>query len=168
MGADRASGALRSLVTAGRLVVATEPGRVLTCAGLGSCVAVIVRAADAAVAGMAHVMLPKSPAADVDKPYRYADIAVPALIEAVRAELAAGHRIEALIAGGAFLPGLPEAGAIGARNLEAVTAALRAEDVPLADAATAGRHAQTVAIELSAGNPVTVREAGGRIYALGS
>ena len=157
----------RELVVAGQLAVATAPGSVLTCAGLGSCVAVVLRCRAAAVAGVAHVMLPASPPGEPADPYRYADRAVPALVEVVRGH-AGGAEVEALIAGGATLPGLPEADAIAARNLEAVLSQLSIAGVAVHAQATGGEGAQTISVELIDGTPVTVREPGGRTYALGS
>lgn len=85
----------------GQIVVSADPGSVISALGLGSCIGVVVADRRARVAGMAHVMLPGAPAASAAPPGKFADMAVPALVEAVLALGAERRRLVATIAGGA-------------------------------------------------------------------
>lgn len=145
----------------GELAAIAAPGDELLSIGLGSCVGVAVIDADSGVAGLAHVMLPEANAA-YSAPAKFADRAVPALVERAAQLGADRERLEAVLVGGAQMFG--NAGVagldLGARNEAAVREALARERIPVRAAATGGARGRTVRVR--AGAPrVTVKEAGG-------
>jgi chemotaxis protein CheD len=105
----------------GALAVSRRPDDVLT-AILGSCVGVVMLDHASGVCGLAHVMLPDSRMGRGEElPAKYADLAVPALLAAMRAAGARASRIALALAGGAEIFGLGgAAGGIGTRNVGAV------------------------------------------------
>lgn len=83
------------------LNVAVNP-LILTTLGLGSCVGVCLYDSIAKVAGMAHVMLPYSAQCRSElNPAKYADSAIPALIDDMVKKGALKTRMTAKLAGGA-------------------------------------------------------------------
>ena len=128
----------------GELKVTTDPGEELAVVGLGSCIAIALYDRDGTVAGLAHVVLSSSNGAEVDQPGKYADTAVPALIDAVVGAGARRRRLQATLIGGArmFATGLD----IGARNCEAVTEHLRAAGIPVAATDVGGTRGRTARI----------------------
>ncbi|MDO8690644.1 MAG: chemotaxis protein CheD [Dehalococcoidia bacterium] len=86
----------------GEICTARDPLVVLAAYGLGSCVGVSVYDPVAKVGGLAHVMLPSSREVSLQKlSYRFADVAVPALLEQVQKLGAIRKRLICKIAGGA-------------------------------------------------------------------
>ena len=103
---------------------ARGPDRLRT-TGLGSCVGVVLYDLGTCVAGMVHVMLPNSRNCRELHPQaaKYADLAVPWLVEQVSMAGADTHGLVAKIAGGAQMfvyAGGSDLMRIGPRNVEAV------------------------------------------------
>lgn len=131
----------------GELKAAREPSVRLVCYGLGSCIGVTAYDSRRGVAALAHVVLPDSNLARRSgSPGRFADTALPALLEAV--ERLGGRRENLavkLVGGARVLRFGPSAQLdIGARNIDAVRLALSrlglhpvAEDI-------GGNHGRTV------------------------
>jgi chemotaxis protein CheD len=90
---------------------------------LGSCVAVAVYHPSRQVGAMAHVVLPAS-SGHAASPGKFADTAVPHLIELLRAAGAGPLGLVAKLAGGANMFGHAGPLQIGDKNIEAVLAAL--------------------------------------------
>lgn len=114
------------MVGMGEVKITRSVGGVLIALGLGSCIGVCAYDPQAHVAGMAHVVLPDS-AGNADVPGKFADTAVPFLMEAMHREGASISRIRVALAGGAQLFRHQGTGArldVGPRNAEAVQAAL--------------------------------------------
>jgi chemotaxis protein CheD len=147
------------VVRMGELAVSTTAGDVLVCVGLGSCIGLALVARHGRACGLAHVMLPESNGRGEDKVGKFADLAVPALIDGMARAGVPGRSLEAVLVGGAQMfagsPGME----IGARNEAAVRAELAAAGIPIHAAATAGNTGRTMRVEVGAGS-VTVREAG--------
>ena len=144
----------------GELAVSTNVGDVLVCVGLGSCIGLALVARHGRACGLAHVMLPESSGRGEDKVGKFADLAVPALIDAL-ARVGAGVRsLEAVIVGGAQMFAGSNGMEIGARNEAAVRAGLAAAGIPIHAAATAGNTGRTIRVAVEGGR-VTAREAGG-------
>jgi chemotaxis protein CheD len=149
-------------VRMGRWAVSADAGDVLVTIGLGSCVGVVAVDRTRRVAGLAHVMLPASrgdvAAADRGK---YADLAVPALVEDL---LAAGARrigLEVALVGGAHMFSFGKGQLdVGTRNEAAVREALAALRLPVKVAATSGSKGRTVRVHVGDGR-VLVRAAAG-------
>ncbi|MFS0839332.1 chemotaxis protein CheD [Paenibacillus sp. UNC499MF] len=100
------------------------PGGVLKTTGLGSCVGLTLFDGFAKVGGMAHVMLPTSEIAreGTVNIAKYADTAIPELIDRMTRLGASINRMEAKLAGGAQMFAFAGGGdtmRIGPRNVEA-------------------------------------------------
>jgi len=140
------------IVGVGEIACAHEP-EVLITQALGSCVGVCLWDPRTHIAGMAHVMLPAQPASGfTGRRHRFADIAIPELLEQL-AELGCGrHRLIAKIAGGSSMfKGESGLDSIGGRNVAAVLEQLEHGGVPVRAADTGGSHARTVELRLDTG-----------------
>lgn len=136
---------------------------VLASFGLGSCVAVAMLDPVRKKGGLAHVMLPESRGRDSDlTPGKFADTAVGRLVDELVAIGARPASLKCKIVGGAemFLalgssaekPGAgSSASRIGARNVEAVKAALEETGVSLVAEDTGGNHGRTVRFDTATG-----------------
>jgi len=125
---------------------AERPDRLRT-AGLGSCVGVVVYDDVAGRAAMAHVMLPDHHLARSSfHPAKFADTAVPGLVELLLKKGSAIENLKAKFAGGAEM--FPRSGgngqAIGARNITAVMEGLRRLNIPLIARDTGGNAGRTI------------------------
>ena len=147
----------------GELAVSAAPGDELVSMGLGSCVGVALVDREGAIAGLAHVMLPTANAA-YSAPAKFADRAVPTLLDCVERLGAQRERMVAVLAGGAQMFAGAKAGVagldLGARNEAAVREALADAGVPVRAAATGGDRGRTVRVRVGEAR-VSVKEAGG-------
>jgi chemotaxis protein CheD len=143
----------------GEIAASASPGDVLVCVGLGSCIGLALVCRDAAVGGMAHIVLPGANGREPERPGKFADRAVPALIDAMGRHGAPTRSLDAVLVGGAQMfsagPGMD----IGTRNEDAVRALLAEAGIPVTATATAGSVGRTVRVHVATGT-VTVREAG--------
>ena len=78
------SNASTIMVGLGEVKISKDPETVLACLGLGSCVAITVFDPVAKIGGMAHVVLPESRGRSGEKAGRYADVAIPQLLEKLK------------------------------------------------------------------------------------
>jgi chemotaxis protein CheD len=128
--------------------VAKYPNSIRT-TGLGSCVGVTLYDSSSKVAGMAHVMLPTSTLAKNDdfKNAKYADTALPELLDMVIKAGGNRSRLVAKMAGGAQMfnfTGSSETMRIGPRNVEACKEALKKLGIRLVSEDTGGNIGRTV------------------------
>jgi chemotaxis protein CheD len=147
----------------GEFTVSSSANAVLTCIGLGSCIAVCIYDRLAKVGGMVHVVLPRRDGPEDNNPGRYANIAVPHLLDLVFKNGGMKNRLTVKIAGGAQMtmaPGLRDTFKTGERNLAEVKAALEKENVSLASADVGGHMGRTVKMYIDSGK-VTVKTVGG-------
>lgn len=150
-----------AVVRMGEAAVSGTAGDTLACIGLGSCIGLALYDRRAGVAALAHVMLPKAPSPDAPAPGKYADLAVPALIELAIAEGAAKPSLEAVLVGGAAMFALNGTQDIGARNAAAVNDVLKDLRIPVRAQDVGGNKGRTIKIDVSAAMTTMVREAGG-------
>ena len=144
-------------VRMGEMVVSSTATDELMALGLGSCIGLAIVDRKAGVAGLAHIVLPEShPDGDSGK---FADTAVPALVERMRGAGALVRRMEAAIAGGARMFEMSGGLDIGARNDQAVRAALATARVTLRATETGGNMGRTMRVSVGDG-VVSVRTAG--------
>jgi len=137
---------------------------VLVAIGLGSCVGVCFYDPFLKCGGMAHVMLPDSEqilgaGAEVTKPGKFADTALPELLRRMVEMGALAQRLEVKIAGGAQmfnLNGGNDRLQIGPRNVEAIERILAKMNLKLTGKNTGGNHGRSVRFDLATGL-VTVR-----------
>ena len=146
-----------SVVGLGEIKVATGADDVLVCLGLGSCVALCYHDPVAKVGGMAHIVLPSSEGRALGSPGKFADTAVPALIEAVTKAGGLKSRLSVRIAGGAQMTMASEASGIfsvGGSNIEATKTALRREGLRVLAEDTGGAAGRTVRLAAGSGGVV--------------
>lgn len=142
----------RTFVYPGGLHVVRAPASMVTI--VGSCVAVCVKAPCANVGGMVHFLMPEGP----DHPATrmgYANHAVPALVEAVRA-LADDAYVEAMLAGGAQVRGaaVGPRRKMGAENVDAARRALARLDVTIVSEVVGGSFGRRVLYDVGRGDMV--------------
>jgi chemotaxis protein CheD len=154
---------METVVRMGEASASGAPGDVLACIGLGSCIGLALVDRGRGVAALSHVMLPESPQADPPQPHKFADLAVPALVDLALANGAYRTRLEAALVGGAAMFQFGGSGQdIGLRNQQAVTRLLERARIPVSAARTGGSKGRTVRVTVGDDITITVREAGGR------
>jgi chemotaxis protein CheD len=147
-------------VRMGEIVVSANPGDVLVSLGLGSCIGLALVDQRRGIAGLAHIMLPEALAGG-GPVGKFADLAVPELVEQTVALGTSRPMLRAVLVGGAQMFSLGGSGAldIGVRNDTAVREALRQERITVAAAETGGSNGRT--IRVMPGGAVLSKEAGG-------
>jgi len=150
-------------VRLGELKWGNHPSGVLATFGLGSCIALTAYDPAIRLGAMVHIILPDSSLARQPfSPAKFADTAVPLLLETVLREGAARARLQVKMAGGARVLAIPQGAKmldIGTRNIEAVMQALQKERIPLAGCDVGGNHGRTMKLYLGTGR-VTVAAIG--------
>ena len=131
--------------------------------GLGSCVGVTLYDPTKKVAGMAHVMLPSSSLAKNDefKNAKYADTALPELVDMVTKAGANRTKLVAKMAGGAQMfnfGGNSDTMRIGPRNVEACKDVLKKLGIRIVAEDTGGSHGRTIELYTDTG-VLTIRTA---------
>ncbi|MBP1931518.1 chemotaxis protein CheD [Ammoniphilus resinae] len=136
------------------LNIASSPDRIRT-VGLGSCVGVALYDKITKIGGLAHIMLPSSTLnKGVLNVAKYADTAIPKLIDDMVKKGADSRRIIAKIAGGAQMFSFSSASEImriGPRNVEACKEALRHARIHLNCEDTGGNWGRTIEMDCSTG-----------------
>jgi chemotaxis protein CheD len=152
---------MEQMVRMGELAISNTDGDVLTSLGLGSCIGLAVVDRRAHAAGLAHIVLPSG---DEAVP-KFADAAVPALLDGL-AELGASRIfMQAVLVGGASMFGSVSGLDVGTRNAVAVREQLAARRVPIVAEEVGGDKGRTIRVDVGSG-AVSVREAGGRTMAV--
>ncbi|MDR0764580.1 MAG: chemotaxis protein CheD [Synergistaceae bacterium] len=131
------------------LVVSKHPAT-LTALGLGSCIGLVIFDQLSRTAGMAHIMLPDSSEAHkVSRPGKFADTAVPLLLDELYKLGTVKAQLRAKMAGGARM--FPVSGkadhaifSVGNRNIEATTRMLGAAGIRLVASDTGGSKGRSV------------------------
>jgi chemotaxis protein CheD len=143
-------------VRMGALAVSNDPASTFSVIGLGSCVGLAIVSPDAGVAGLAHVVLPDSAmaAGRSAPPGKFADTAVPTLVERLMekgAELAAMNAV--MVGGAAMFGGRAKSKmiAIGEQNVEALIAALDVAGVRLAGGDVGGLEGRSMRVLVGRG-----------------
>ena len=150
------------MVRMGELAIAAKGGAVLVSIGLGSCIGLALVDRTRQIAGLAHVMLPATPAdGDGGTPGKFADTAVPALLKELAPLGGRPGRLEAVLVGGARMFSLGSSMDIGARNDQAARDALSAARIPVRAADTLGSTGRTIRVDPATGI-ITVKAAGGK------
>ncbi len=151
---------METMVRMGELAISDTPGEVLVSLGLGSCIGLAVVDKRAGVAGLAHIVLPAT--AGAPKPEamnKFADHAVPALMDGMVERGASRVFMQAALVGGASM--FAAAGLeVGQRNAVAVRELVAGRRVPVVAEAVGGSRGRTVKVDVASGT-VSVREAGG-------
>ena len=123
--------------------------------GLGSCVGIALFDSMTKIGGLAHIMLPDSTQArSNENPAKFADTALPLMLDDMIRMGAMKSRITAKIAGGAQMFTFANATDImrvGERNSEAVRIILKSLDIRLLADDTGGNYGRTVELKLDTG-----------------
>lgn len=123
--------------------------------GLGSCVGIALYDPVCRIGGLAHIMLPNSQQARAaDNAAKFADTAVPLLLDQILLQGAVKTRIVAKIAGGSQMFSFAQSSdvmRIGDRNIEAVRAVLNSLSLRLVSEDVGGSYGRTVELLLDSG-----------------
>jgi chemotaxis protein CheD len=151
-----------TMVRMGELAASAGAADVLVSVGLGSCIGLALVDRRTGVAGLAHVVLPASEGhSSGQNPLKFADRAVPELIDRVVRLGAHKPKLEAVLVGGASMFAVSSATLeVGQRNEAAVREQLKSQRIPVIAAETGGNRGRTIRVHVS-DMRVTVREAGG-------
>ncbi|OXM16007.1 chemotaxis protein CheD [Paenibacillus herberti] len=131
-------------------------GESIRTTGLGSCVGLTLYDSDRKIGGMAHVMLPDSSISREDSFNRakYADTALPLLIEELEKAGARVNRLSAKMAGGAqMFAALVKSDSlrIGPRNVEKCVQMLASYGIPIVGEDTGGSYGRTIELDSETG-----------------
>jgi chemotaxis protein CheD len=136
------------------LNTAFSPDRIIT-VGLGSCIGIALYDNTKSLGGLAHIMLPDSTQFNnVTNPLKFADLAVPILIEKLERLGASKRNLKAKIAGGASMFNFSDKSMImdiGNRNGIAVKIALKKYSIPLIGEDIGGNKGRTMILDSSDG-----------------
>jgi chemotaxis protein CheD len=123
--------------------------------GLGSCVGIALYDSQVKIGGLAHIMLPDSTQARAaDNHAKFANTAIPVLLEQVIHLGAVKSRITAKIAGGSQMFSFAQATdimRIGDRNVEAVREVLKSLSIRILAEDVGGNYGRTVELMLATG-----------------
>jgi chemotaxis protein CheD len=147
----------------GELAITASPNAVLTCIGLGSCIAVCAYDRMAKMGGMIHIVLPEHHGDNVNDHSKFADTGVPLLFNEMIKKGCNKSYFIVKIAGGAQMtvsPGLKDTFKTGERNLVQILKTLEAEGLGLKAAEVGGSLGRTVKLHIDTGI-VTVKTVNG-------
>ena len=123
--------------------------------GLGSCIGIALFDPITKVGGLAHIMLPDSTQARTsENPAKFADTAIPLMLQEMIRLGAVRTRVVAKIAGGAQMFKFANATDImrvGERNAEATIKTLKELDIRIIASDTGGNYGRTVELKLDTG-----------------
>ena len=149
-----------TMVRMGELAISDTPGDVLVSLGLGSCIGLALVDKRAGVAGLAHIVLPETTGSPKPEAMnKFADHAVPALVDGMVERGASRVFMQAALVGGASM--FAAAGLeVGQRNAVAVRELVAERRLNVVGEAVGGSRGRTVKVDVASGT-VSVREAGG-------
>ncbi len=134
----------------------SRPPDLLGCTGLGSCVGLVLYDSEKKIGGLAHIILPQAGknGKEVEKPGKYANTAIPLLVENLQRAGAEPEKLWAKMAGGAHMFSFVtdnDLGRIGERNVEAVERILKELKIPLLSMDCGGKEGRTIKFSLETG-----------------
>ncbi|MDY6911140.1 MAG: chemotaxis protein CheD [Chloroflexota bacterium] len=148
----------------GEIHISNAPEVVLSCLGVGSCIALCIYDPQVKVGGIAHIVLPNSNGKpkDAKGATKYADIAVPHLLNMIRESGALRSRLQIKLAGGSqmFVGGSASSFNTGENNYESVKQVLADEALKISAADVGGNKGRTIRLSVATGR-VTVKTVGG-------
>lgn len=131
------------------------PGKIIT-VGLGSCIGIAIYDRIKRIGGLAHIMLPDSKQfSNVTNPMKFADLAIPMLVEKMEKMGANKRNMKAKIAGGASMFNFSDKNMItdiGSRNGVAVKEALQKQGIQLIAEDIGGNKGRTITLDADTGN----------------
>lgn len=125
------------------------PPNIIRTSGLGSCVGVVIYDSSKQIAGLSHVLLPDSSLTKQINfnPFKYADTAIPILIEKLIKMGSRKYALKAKLAGGAQMFQFTSSSnmmRIGERNIEAVHNQLKKFQIPIVSSDVGGNVGRTI------------------------
>jgi len=139
------------------LNIVLDPGSIMTI-GLGSCIGIALYDSINKVAGLAHIMLPDSTQFKNNaNPMKFADLAIPMLIEKMEKQGCNKRNLTAKIAGGASMFNFSDKSIIsdiGKRNGEAVKKTLKDEAIRILAEEIGGNKGRTMILQANDGRVV--------------
>jgi len=136
------------------LNVAYSPDKLIT-VGLGSCVGIAIYDKNVALGGLAHIMLPDSSQFNkITNEIKFADLAIPILVEDMIKKGAKLKNMRAKIAGGASMFNFSDKNIvmdIGNRNGIAVKNALKSLSIPIVAEDIGGNKGRTLIFDTASG-----------------
>ena len=134
--------------------IISAPDSIMTI-GLGSCVGIALYDTVKKITALIHIMLPDSHAfKKVTNPYKFADLAIPLILEEMIKRGCAKRNLVAKIAGGASMFKFSEKSInsdIGNRNIEAVRKAITREGITVASEDVGGSKGRSMFVESETG-----------------
>ncbi|WP_026881215.1 chemotaxis protein CheD [Clostridium akagii] len=144
------------------LNIAFPPERLIT-VGLGSCIGIALYDKTNGIGGLAHIMLPESKQFNnVTNPHKFADLAIPILVDRMIKKGANLKNIKAKIAGGASMFNFSDKSMnmdIGNRNSISVRQVLKNMNIPLLNEDVGGNKGRTMILDTT-GYIVQIRTVG--------
>lgn len=141
----------------GDLNIAKAPDRLITL-GLGSCVGIALIDSFNKIAGLSHIMLPDSKSfSNTSNPMKYADTAIPLLMQKLIASGANRNNLKAKIAGGASMFSFADKSPmmdIGKRNAETVKSVLKDLNIPIIAEDVGGNKGRTMIVDPTTGTVI--------------
>lgn len=142
------------IVGIGDIKISKSPD-IITTIGLGSCIGITMYDPIMKIGGLAHIMLPDSLLLpEVKDPLKFADLAIPILLNELQIRGASRVNLRAKIAGGASMFKFADQSIImniGERNGEAVRNKLREQGVVLTSIDIGGEKGRTMILDLNTG-----------------
>ncbi len=137
--------------------------QIITTLGLGSCVGVVLYDPGKKLAGLAHIMLPDSNnSKDNTNKAKFADTAIPYMIDLMLKKGAKKERLISKIAGGAQMfdfTGKSDIMKIGVRNIKAVKENLYKFNINIVAEDVGGNYGRTIEFNTNTGK-LTIRSLG--------
>jgi chemotaxis protein CheD len=153
----------------GEIAVTKDTSVVLTCTGLGSCIAMCVYDPFSKSGGVAHMLLPTCRTkSDISSPpVKYIDTGAPLLINRLLKQGSLKKNLIVKITGGARMLQIPGHSQldIGQRNIEEIKATLQREDIPILGADVGGGFGRSVHFFLDTGR-IIVKAVSGLVVEL--
>lgn len=142
-------------VSLGEIKTSNNPNVILACYGLGSCIGICAFDQVSKIGALAHVVLPCSKNSLMDSsPAKYADTAVPYMIQEIEKMGARKERLIINIAGGAKILSCIPAGSmldIGEKNVVAVLEAISKQNLKVNNQDVRGNIGRTIFLHINNG-----------------
>lgn len=133
----------------GEIAVARDSGVLRTL--LGSCLGLVLYDRRLKVGALAHIVLPAAPE-QAEKPGKYADTAVPAMIDRMQELATEPLKLRARIAGGANMFAVTDAdNTIGRQNADAVERILDQLRIPIIGRHCGGEQGRRMTLDIATG-----------------
>jgi chemotaxis protein CheD len=143
--------AVNSSIRMGEMSVARDGEELRTL--LGSCVGLALYDERGRVGGLAHIVLPQA-RGPTDRPGKFVDTAIPALIEEMKKLAKGEQRLIAKIAGGASMFSTTPAAAIGLQNVASCEELLAKLEIPILAKHCGGKQGRRMSLNTSNGKVV--------------